>query len=61
LPTISNEQGFTFKTAIESKTSNGDKGFKLGDNKLSSMSLFLSDFATKLSKTKTVENCKLFF
>ncbi|CAF1073060.1 unnamed protein product, partial [Brachionus calyciflorus] len=50
LPTVSNEQGFTFKTAKESKELNEKQA------KLTSVNLFLSDFGTSLSKAKTVED-----
>jgi U3 small nucleolar RNA-associated protein 21 len=58
LPTISNEQGFTFKTAIEAKESSS--GSKIG-NQSSTANLFLSDFATCLSKADKVEHCKIIF
>jgi hypothetical protein len=78
LPTVANEQGFTFKTSQEGKDSDATnvrkfqklftRNINLNKSKLffkkalrakfSTMNLFLSDYATKLSKTAKVEDCK---
>ena len=61
LPTVANEQGFTFKSLIDAgkqqqKNSSANGHFGVENNKPTN--LFLSDFATKLSKATSIADCK---
>lgn len=52
LPTVANENGFTFKNSIDANNN------KTELRKSTTVNLFLSDFASKLAKTSKPEDCK---